>query len=413
MATRSAAYVGACVIAFAAACRTRPELGLRESSSPCHLKPDSSVIHVSLPGRAFSAVSSVDGCWVFVSTHSGPDSAASGLAVVARSGGRATLARFLPHPAVTSRTPQTFGLALTHNGEILVVAAADRITFYDVGRLTSGSAEPLLGELRQEGRPTQFFHASLTADDHLLFVSNHAQEEIAVIDFAEARRSGYRRVPVVGTIPVGWGPGSVTLSPDGRYLFVTTQIADDTWGWPKVCLPPGASAGATPSHLRGAVHVVDVARAAVDPSHSTIGIVSAGCDPLQLAVSQDGSRAYVTVRSDSVMLTFDTHRIVSDSAHALIASTRTHAGPNGIVVFDAGRRIAVGNYLRFTAAVSDTEFVAVIDASSIRNRSHAVVNHVQSGGGPIDLSLTPDGRTLLVANYEPRSLTLIPIRLLR
>jgi len=259
MASRSASYLGA-VIAFAAACRGRPDLGIRASSSPCNLKPDS-VVRVSLPGRAFSAVSSVDGCWVFVSTQSGPDSASSGLAVVSRSGGRATLARFLPHPALTRA--QNWGLALTHNGETLVVAAGDRLTFYDVGRLTSGSAEPLLGELRQEGRNPNYFQASLTADDRLLFVSNHGEEVVTVIDFEEARRSGYRRVPVVGTIPVGWGPGSVMLSHDDRYLLITTQIADDTWGWPKACLPPGASAGAAPSHLRGAVHVVDVARAAV------------------------------------------------------------------------------------------------------------------------------------------------------
>jgi len=303
-------------------------------------------------------------------------------------------------------------LALAHNGETLVVAAADQLIFYDVGRLTSGSAEPRLGQLRPEGPAQHYFQASLTADDRLLFVSNHGEEVVTVIDFAEARRSGFRRVPVVGTIPVGWGAGSVALSPDDRFLFATTQVADSTWGWPKACLPPGASAGA-PNHLQGAVHVVDVARAAVDPSHSTIGFVSAGCDPVRLVVSHDGSRAYVTARSDNVMLTFDTKRIVSDSAHALIASTRTHAGPIGIVVFDAGARIAVANALRATGVVSDTEFVAVIDASSIRNGSNAVVSQVPSGGGYVDLSLTPDGRTLLVPNYEPRSLTLVPIRLLR
>jgi len=304
-------------------------------------------------------------------------------------------------------------LALTHNGETLVVAAGDRLTFYDVGRLTSGSAEPLLGELRQEGRNPNYFQASLTADDRLLFVSNHGEEVVTVIDFEEARRSGYRRVPVVGTIPVGWGPGSVMLSHDDRYLLITTQIADDTWGWPKACLPPGASAGAAPSHLRGAVHVVDVARAAVDPSHSTIGIVSAGCDPVQLVASQDGSRVYVTAHSDNAMLTFDTKRIVSDSAHALIASTPTHTGPVGIVVFDGGRRIAVANALRRTGVVADTEVITVIDASSIRNGAKAVVRQVSSGGGPVNLSLTADGSALLVPNYEPKSVTLIPIRLLR
>jgi hypothetical protein len=53
--------------------------------------------------------------------------------------------------------------------------------------------------------------------------------------------------------------------------------------------------------------------------------------------------------------------------------------------------------------------ITVIDARWIGNGSNAIVGDVASGGGPVDLFLTADGNTLLVPNYEPKTLTLIPI----
>jgi hypothetical protein len=371
-------------------------------ASQCHSASDKPIEHVSLPGRAFHAISTRDGCWIFVSMHPGPNSSGGGVAVLRRDDAGATVVRILPGPRVS-------GLALTHDEHILVAAEDDRLNFYDVGRLTSAAADVLLGVLYDEAEADKpfYFHMAITANDRLLFVSNHGGEAFTVIDLAEARRSGFRTLRVIGKIPTGYGSNSLALSADGRYAYALTQIAHPTWHWSDSCRAPGAPATAAPNHPQGAVHVIDVSRVAVDASHAVLVTVPAGCDPVRLVLSPKNDRVYITARSDNKLLAFDTRKLLSDSPHALVGTVATPTGSVGVVVLDAGRKIAVANALRFSGPSTDSEVVTVISAAAIARGQEAILGTIPSGGGPVDLSLMADGKTLLVPNYEPKALTLL------
>jgi len=386
-------------------------LATRGSSSVADPKSfQSGPISLPLPGRAFHAIASADNEWIFVVMHQAPDGKGGGLAVLRRSGERVTLERTLPPPP----PPEGFsvgglsGLALTHDGRVLVLATRDRLRFYDVARLISGAPEPFLGELAPAGPRPGYFHIAITADDRLLFVTNHNEDFISVIDLAAARRASFQTVPLIGRIPVGYGSSGVVLSAHDRYLYATSQAVTERVGWVNTC-PPTNQPHAPPDHPDGAVYVVDVARAAREPERSVLTVTRAGCDPVRIALSPDGDRAYVAVRSDSALLVFDGRRLVRDSAGTLIGRVRTHAGPVGVVVFDRGRRIAVANALRFTGVTGDDETVAVLSASLIGTGTTPVLGAVKAGGGHVDLELSADGRYLLVPNYEGQALTLLPV----
>lgn len=366
---------------------------------------------ITLPGRAFQTLSTPDACWIFVSMHPRLDSGGSGLAVLKRTGDRISVQRIVPGPPSLPRfgVPGVFGLALTHDNRILIVAALDRLSFFDLARLTSGAANPLLGELRPDGAPPGYFNLAITANDKILFVTDHNEESITAIDLAAARQASFARIPVVGKIQVGYGPGSVALSRDDRYLYATTQIADPGWHWPNACRAPGAPATATPNHHpRGAVHVIDVAQAIADPTHSVVMTTEAGCDPVRLALSPTADRAYVTARSDNALLAFDTDRLRTDSSHALIGRVLTHTGPVGIAVLDEGRKVAVANALRFTGVSADSEVVSIIDATAMGSNRSLVIGNFASDGS-VDIELTRDGRTLVTTHFERQAITLFDV----
>ena len=377
------------------------------AQTTCRNTPGERDVRVPLPGRAFHAIASSDGCWIFVSMQAAPDSSVAGIAVIKRMDRGASLARVVVSPPQLSR-PNVFGLALTHDGRVLIAASLDRLTFYDVARLTSGAGDAMLGVLHGEASLPGYFHLSVTANDRYLFASNHADTLITIIDLAEARRSSFATIPVVGKIPVGFGPASVVLSSDERLLYVATQYAADSWHWPTVCRAPLAQPGAPPNRTKGAIQVIDAARAVADPAHAVLATASAGCEPVRLVLSPAGDRAYVTARSDNTLIAFDTRRLVADSAHAVLGIVPMQAGPVGISVVRDGR-IAVTNALRFTGVTNDSESVTLVDAGRVASGRAAIIGRYTFGSGPVDLSLTSDGRTLIVTNFESRALFLVNV----
>jgi len=367
----------------------------------CNVPLPDPITAIDLPGRAFHAIATHDGCWIFVSMLPGSNGTGAGLAVLRRDQGGVTLAR-----TITGLGKGASGLVLTHDGQVLVVTTPSQLVFYDVGRLTAGAGDATLGTLAAEGE-AGWFQASVTSDDRFLFASAHAKEAIAVINLAEARQRGFTPAAIVGTIPLGIGPGSLALSPDGRWLYGTTQIASPGWNWPNACAPIGAASDAAPNHARGAVVVIEVARAITDPAHALAGVAAAGCDPVRLALAPSGKLAWVTSRSDNALLLFDTRAIRGDTAKALLATVPVPAGPVGVAVFSGGRRVAVANATRFSAGSTDAESLTIIDAGS----GHPVkLGSIPAGAGPVDVTVTADGRTLLLTNLAAQRLQIVDLQ---
>jgi DNA-binding beta-propeller fold protein YncE len=341
-------------------------------------------------------VVSSDGCSVFASLMNAGGGKLSGVAVLHRTGGKLDLVRTVPTPE-----PLT-GIVLTHDGKLLIAAALTRIIFLDVACLVSGCSKPIAGSF-STGDKMQSIYVNVTADDKLLFVSEESAAAITVIDLARARKNGYRADSIVGKIPVGRAPIALTFSPDGRWLYTTSQSAVPAWGWPAACKPENQQRGSNLVNPEGAVVVIDVARAKSDPENAVSGRIKAGCSPVRMAISPSGDRIYVTARNNNAVVAFDASKLISDPAGARLGMAPVGAAPVPIALVNNGKLLVVGNSNRFAGGGS-AESLTVLDTAKIGASGGATVGTLPAGEFPRELRLSPDGQTLYLANFGSHSL---------
>ena len=382
-------------------------------ANECGQPAAQAVAIVELPGNPFQAIPTADGCHIFVSLvgpvepgdprrPARPGAPMGGVALVGRVGGEPSLTR-----AITLEG-SPYGMALTHDGRLLIVASDDRVAFIDPARLISESTDAILGYLKDAPLAGRMY-ANVTPDDQWLFLSDESARTISVVNLVKARASGFDSSAVTGQIPVGRAPIALTFSKDHKFLYTTSQVAPSGYGWPSVCSPPASEVARQGSnYAEGAILIVDVARATRDPGHAVVGAVPAGCNPVRLVTSPDCEVAYVSARTDNVLLVFDTGKALADPAHALIGRVPVGDAPVGVAVLNSGSRVAVTNSNRFGDSPA-TQSLTIIDAQKITNGEAAVLGTVPAGVFPRELTLTQDQRTLLLTNFGSKTLAVIDV----
>jgi len=344
---------------------------------------------------------SSDGCWVFVSMMDNDGGKGSGIAVLRRKSGRVDLVRTIPLPEPPA------GIVLTHDGKLLIAAAIDKVVFLDVPCLISGCAAPVAGSF-SDGESMGSIYANVTPDDALLFVSEEAASAVTVIDLKHARRAGFGADSIIGKVPVGRAPIALTFSPDGRWLFTTSQVALKEWGWPAACKREGRSTVSGLVNPEGAVIVIDVARAKSDPVHAVAGRVPAGCSPVRMAISPSGERIYVTARNSNAVVAFETGKLISDPAHSRLGMAPVGSAPVPIALVGDGKTVVAGNSNRF-AGGNSAQSLTLLDAAKIRGHEDAAIGSVPAGAFPRELRASTDGRTLYLTNFGSNSLQVMDV----
>ena len=404
--------LAACITAGLLA--TASPLMAQASATACNQATAEPITFVDLPGHPFTPIPTTDGCWIFVSLSNPKGGLPSGVGVLRRAGGTTSLVRVI----ATDDGPA--GMVLTHNGKVLIGAMDDRIVFLDTARMISGEGAAILGYFREPEYHGELgemkvttpgaVYVNVTSDDRWLFVSDEWAARINVIDLQKAQSSGFKEVSIVGVIPTGGLPIALTLSPDGRYLYTTAEVADKKWGWPNECKPEGQDPNkAKAEYPQGAVVVIDVARAKKDSANSVIAKVPSGCSAVRLAISPKGERVYVTARNADALLAFDTDKLVRDPEHPLIGQVPVGRSPVGVAVADGGRKVVVANSNRFAAAKEEKQNLTVIDTTKIASGPSAVLGVIPAGGFPRELRVTADGQTLLVTNFTSNTLELVDL----
>jgi DNA-binding beta-propeller fold protein YncE len=373
-------------------------------SSRCNAAMSAPVSFVQLPGHPFSTVSTPDGCWLFVSLTTSNPKSYDGVALLRRSQGKIEVVKVFP----VAGSPT--GMVLTHDGKLLVVADGDYVVFMDAARMIAGGpADPVLGYIKDGEFPGSVY-VNVTPDDRLLFVSDESEQAVTVIDLAKARAEGFKETAIIGRVPTGRAPIALTFSPDGRRLYTTSQIAPESYKWPVECKPEGADpATATPRFPQGAIIVVDVERARTDPANSVTAKVPAGCSPVRLAITPGGERVFVTARNSNALLGFDTSKFADDPAHALLGSVPVGTSPVGVAVVNEGKLVFVTNSNRFAKDRNARQTMTVIDATKVSEGAAAVLGSVPAGSFPREFGVSPDRRTLFVANYNSSELEVIDL----
>ena len=215
-------------------------------------------VTVRVPGSPDAVVGTADGRWAFASVSG---ELGGEIAVFALGHAAPRLVRTVPLP---SSMTQAFGMTLTHDGRLLLVAAYTATAVLNVPALEDGRGDAMAGVLADAGAGQ--FEVAVSNDDRYAFVADETTGALSVFDLALALRQGFgARGVAVAIVPLAAGAAGVALSPDGTLLYVTTY-------------------GAYGPH--GKVWVVDASRA---ESGAGLGAIvaqaAAGCQPVRVAVS--------------------------------------------------------------------------------------------------------------------------------
>ena len=125
------------------------------------------------------------------------------------------------------------------------------------------------------------------------------------------------------------------------------------------------------------------------PAFEVVSKVVVGGGPMQIGLSPDGSRAYVTKHDVGAVSVIDT-----TTRRALDAQPQVGAGPDAVIVAPDGRRVYVAN--------SVAGFVSVLDTATNAATATIAVGHAPDG-----LAISPDGKLLYVANGDDATVTVV------
>jgi DNA-binding beta-propeller fold protein YncE len=326
---------------------------------------------VATDGSPFSVLSipGTDLAVASVTTLSSPS--VGELDVLRIGAGTASLVRSNILPVASSAN----GMALSHNGRWLAVTTFDSGTLLiSVAELLAGSADPVLGHL-EDGTSGQI-EAAFSIDDHYLFVTDEDSDQLSVFDVERALGSGFNSAhAAVGRVLLSPGPVGIAVSPDGRWVYVTTE---------------GPSGGP------GFLWMLDEHIASQDPAAAVASHVGAGCNPVRVALSPDGDVAWVTARASNALIGFSTAEMLAQPSRALKAVVLVGLEPVGLALYDGGRYAVVANSGRF--AGSDVpQNLTVVDLPAALAGRVAVVIWIAAGTFPREVAT--DGSLGLVTNY--------------
>jgi DNA-binding beta-propeller fold protein YncE len=331
--------------------------------------PAADVTMARAPGSPFGIAVAPGGRWAFV---------ALGATVgVFRTDGRRppALVRQIAMPSGTA-----MGLALAADGRYLLVADDESgAVVLSVAAAATGAGHVVAGVL--SARPSAdggAIEVAVTPGGRYAFVSNEDEGYVAVFNLQRALADGFGPADYVGAILTGVAPVGLALSPDGRWLYVTSEAED-------------------PATSTGSLAVINVAEAEAYPAGSVVGTVPAGCNPVRVIASADGSVVWVAARGSDALLAFSAAKLRADPGRALLADVRVGELPVGLALVRDGSLVVVADSNRYNVPGA-TSSLAVVDVADALAGRPALVGYLPAGGFPREMALEPGGATLLVTN---------------
>lgn len=377
------------------------------SSSSCMTLPRQStgqgadaavMINVPLPGHPFKAAATHNGQWIFVSLQSDND-ASNGIAVLHNTGTHICLQRVIPF----FQAP--LGLTLTHDDSLLLVADWTNVTFIDATRAETSNQNAIAGLVPEQNNALAI-ELALSQDERYIFVANENLGTIGVINMQRIRAHDFSPSALVGFVPVNIGPlninsGAVGLavSPDNRYLYVTSRI--DTGD-------PSSQKTACYGYPPGTLSMIDIARAEQHPAHAVLTHLFVGCGPVRVVLSPSGDIAWVTVQEDNVVKAFSTARLQRDSARAQLAAMPTGEAPTGETLVDNGAVLVVTNSNRFSQP-QVPQTLTVFNTKQALQGKTTIGATIDVGAFPRELTLEASGQILFLTNYNSNTLSIIDV----
>jgi DNA-binding beta-propeller fold protein YncE len=373
-----------------------PGCSTATAASPALGSVSAAMLPVS--GSPFGVAATAAGRWAFVAVV-GPRAGRPSIDVLRLAGSRApTLVRSIPVPGMP------LGVTITPDGKYLLAADNAGVAVLSVARAESGAAGAVLGTLSAPGSSGATagggpaggaIEVAASPDGRFAFVTLEDSQRAAVFNLGAALSRGFGPADYVGSIPLGLAPVGITVSPGGRWLYATSEIATRGTGAARPVAGPAGPGGALSA---GTLTVIDLRRAETDPAASVVATVDAGCQPVRVTTAADGTQVWVTARASDDLLCFAAARLISDPKRALVAAVRVGEAPVGLAAVRESSLVLVADSNRFGAGGATSDLDVVNVAAALAGRP-AVVGHIRAGLFPRDMTLAPDG-TLLVSNFD-------------
>jgi DNA-binding beta-propeller fold protein YncE len=364
---------------------------------------------LSTGGSPFGVAVTPDGRYGFVAVAGG--SVIDVLRMPKTAGGRPVMVGSVPV------TGEPLGETITPDGKYLLAADRSGAVVISVARAESGAAGAVLGTLAAPGGSGNgqgalaggAIEVATSRDGRYAFVTLEYDQRAAVFNLAAAVSRGFGSADYVGSIPLGQAAVGLAVSPDGRWLYATSEgaipaqhpvglRASPARSGPPLSAAEAARAGIEPNEPPGTLTLIDVQRAETDPAHSVVATVDAGCQPVRVITSADGTQVWVTARASDDVLCFAAARLVTDPSHALVAVVRVGEAPVGLTAVRDGTLIVVADSNRFSVSGAHADLTVISVADALDGRP-ALVGRIPAGQFPRDMTAAPNG-TVLVSNFS-------------
>jgi len=221
--------------------------------------------------------------------------------------------------------------------------SADGIGVFDVGQ------NKFLRKVPGGSDPEQF----AIGKDGVLYVSN---EDAAGLSFVDPAKGN-----VLATVATGEEPEGVTLTPDAKFVYVTSED-------------------------KGTVTVVDTA------TRQAVKTIPVGRRPRGIAFLPNGSRAYITNENDATLSVIDTAKLEVVQTIPLGAGLK----PMGMAMSQDGSKLYV--------TTGRGKKVVVLDLPA-----GAVAAAFEAGDRPWGIALSPDEKLLFTANGPSNDVSIIEV----
>ena len=323
------------------------------------------------PTLPFGVAVAADGSWGFASLR-------DGLGVFRLAARRAPVLLHI----VALPSAGAAGIALSPDGRLLLIASeGSGAVVVSVPAAEAGGNGAVLGVLSAPlgPQPGGAIEVAVSPDGRYAFVSLESADEITVFNLKAALANGFGAGSYVGAIPTQVAPVGLAFAPDGHWLYSTSE-------------------GRNFRSEVGTLEVINVARAESDPARSVVARVPAGCNPVRVTTSANGSVVWVAARASDALLAFSAAALRADSRSALLADVLVGEAPVGLAVVRNGSLIVVADSNRFDASGQHAS-LAVVDVHAALAGKPALLGYLRAGTFPRDVAADPSGSAVLVADF--------------
>ena len=269
------------------------------------------------------------------------------------------------------------GMALSPSGRTLAAADASGASIFSVSRMERLKSSPsswLLGSFVSKGHGA--IETAFSPDNDYVFVTLESSDQMAVFNLKKAESNGFEASDLIGYVPLGIAPVGMAISPNGGYLYVTSEAV-------------------TPTGEEGTLSTIDLRRAEHDPSRSVISTVWAGCSPVRVVATR--SDVYVTARGSDDLIAFSAADLVSNPTTAMIGQVQVGEAPVGLALVRQDKRIVVADSNRFSVGAAPSDLAVV---STSNDGSMHLLGYAGAGGFPRDMAVSPNGQVLIVSDFD-------------